>query len=632
MKIALSILFFWAIFHFICCWSPSVTIKPSHHAYFVCIPDSRHTHLSLLVLGSFLLSAMTTFLAWGCGGMSPDGEPLAHPRWFLSLLPLMWLLAGSSLAVNILRQSWKQISKQSAKQHKTGTSISDDLRIAVPLRPNSSLKWDIVKKKGNSILAPLLAFVTATLAIYFLVYFVLESALNRANRIPTYWRSMNLTSGVSPLIPLLALTAGLYMWFWYSLQGLALFGPDRPLLPSENTLEFTIGNKKVKWLRMFSREQAGEPVEALCWPFARPVLRIAIILFCCLGALSVIFAGGVPIRSLGARPYSVFVCLFFDACASLMLANAWQLLNMWLRLRQLLTFLDRLKLRRSMATFLEITWGSVWKISGNIFDMRYKLLVNQLDCVTLLRNSICELQKILPPHPDAQNLDRCAGALDRLNEARFAFAEWYSEIWDKPDVCDQDKLKELNARFAETAGALLAFVLIPAWGREDRPVSRNDIEKGSEDHSPKEKVSNVPARPEPHIRFAEQFVCFVYLGFIQNILGRMRSLVMSILWMFVAATIAMASYPFDPRPVVSAAMVLLFAALGTVIVLIYAQMHRDSILSLVTNTKPGELGADFWLKLVGFGAGPVLGLVATIFPDVTDFLFSWVQPGVNSIK
>jgi hypothetical protein len=107
---------------------------------------------------------------------------------------------------------------------------------------------------------------------------------------------------------------------------------------------------------------------------------------------------------------------------------------------------------------------------------------------------------------------------------------------------------------------------------------------------------------------------------------------MGILWLFVTVTVAMASYPFDPRPGISVATVILFLAVGTVIVLVYAQMHRDPILSYLTNTKPGELGIDFWFKLIGFGIGPVIGLLATVFPDLTNFLFAWVQPGISSMR
>jgi hypothetical protein len=109
-------------------------------------------------------------------------------------------------------------------------------------------------------------------------------------------------------------------------------------------------------------------------------------------------------------------------------------------------------------------------------------------------------------------------------------------------------------------------------------------------------------------------------------------MVLSILWLFIGVTIALASYPFDPRPVISGTMVLLFAALGAFIIFVYSQMHRDAILSLATNTTPGELGIEFWLKLIGFGAGPVLGLIATVFPESTDFLFSWIAPGLSAAK
>jgi hypothetical protein len=55
-------------------------------------------------------------------------------------------------------------------------------------------------------------------------------------------------------------------------------------------------------------------------------------------------------------------------------------------------------------------------------------------------------------------------------------------------------------------------------------------------------------------------------------------------------------------------------------------------LSHITNTTPGELGDDFWLKLVGFGLAPLLGLLTAIFPSISDFVFSWLQPGLQSVK
>ena len=82
----------------------------------------------------------------------------------------------------------------------------------------------------------------------------------------------------------------------------------------------------------------------------------------------------------------------------------------------------------------------------------------------------------------------------------------------------------------------------------------------------------------------------------------------------------------------SAASVALFVILGATIVAVYSQMHRDATLSYLTDTKPGELGTDFWIKVIGFGVGPALGLVASVFPEFTGFIFSWIQPGIASLK
>jgi hypothetical protein len=55
-------------------------------------------------------------------------------------------------------------------------------------------------------------------------------------------------------------------------------------------------------------------------------------------------------------------------------------------------------------------------------------------------------------------------------------------------------------------------------------------------------------------------------------------------------------------------------------------------LSYITNTEPGQLGSQFWFQLFTFGVGPLLGLLTTIFPSISDFVVSWLQPSMQSIK
>jgi len=99
-----------------------------------------------------------------------------------------------------------------------------------------------------------------------------------------------------------------------------------------------------------------------------------------------------------------------------------------------------------------------------------------------------------------------------------------------------------------------------------------------------------------------------------------------------AATVATSTYPFDPRQALSLILIVLFAITGVVIFKVYAEMHRDATLSHVTNTTPGELGTEFWFKILGVGIAPLLGLMTRVFPGVTDFVFAWLQPGVSTLK
>jgi hypothetical protein len=93
-----------------------------------------------------------------------------------------------------------------------------------------------------------------------------------------------------------------------------------------------------------------------------------------------------------------------------------------------------------------------------------------------------------------------------------------------------------------------------------------------------------------------------------------------------------ASYPFDPLPRLGGAFLVFFVIAGGVVVIVYAQMNRDATLSHITNTNPGELGSQFWLQLITFGIGPLLGLLTTLFPSITDFVTSWLQPNVQALK
>jgi hypothetical protein len=61
-------------------------------------------------------------------------------------------------------------------------------------------------------------------------------------------------------------------------------------------------------------------------------------------------------------------------------------------------------------------------------------------------------------------------------------------------------------------------------------------------------------------------------------------------------------------------------------------MERNPILSRISGSTAGELNKGFYLKLVSYGALPVLGILASQFPSISKFLFPWVQPALEALR
>ena len=61
-------------------------------------------------------------------------------------------------------------------------------------------------------------------------------------------------------------------------------------------------------------------------------------------------------------------------------------------------------------------------------------------------------------------------------------------------------------------------------------------------------------------------------------------------------------------------------------------MHRDEILSRTTETETGKLDSGFFEKVIPVVGLPLLTLIASQFPEFSNLIFSWLQPGLSHIQ
>lgn len=92
------------------------------------------------------------------------------------------------------------------------------------------------------------------------------------------------------------------------------------------------------------------------------------------------------------------------------------------------------------------------------------------------------------------------------------------------------------------------------------------------------------------------------------------------------------AYPFQPSQLGDLLFTGLLLVLGSGVVWVFAQMHHNPILSRITETRPDELGWDFYFRVAAYGALPVITWLAYQFPDIANTISKFLEPGVPVIK
>jgi hypothetical protein len=124
---------------------------------------------------------------------------------------------------------------------------------------------------------------------------------------------------------------------------------------------------------------------------------------------------------------------------------------------------------------------------------------------------------------------------------------------------------------------------------------------------------------------ASRYVALLFSTYIGYALHQLHNLLICSVVCFVLLVLALNSFSFQSPQAIFHLITVGLVLGGVAVLVVFAQMERDPILSRLAGTKEGELGKMFYLRAFTFGAVPILTVLGTEFPAIAHFFGSWTQ-------
>lgn len=439
-----------------------------------------------------------------------------------------------------------------------------------------------------------------------------------SSRIFYLYRSEHLLSGAAPPLPFILLTIALICLISRHLQALFIFSAKiKPRLPCYGGAQSPAILQPVNcdavsdilqscyspWRLLYQKHKAPDALGSRRVLLVLFTIAIGLLVF----ASSFLLLG--RLHTLETRPYSWCLTIFTQFIALILVHEAWWVALMWLCLRKgLLVPLERTTLRTCFNRVSGFPWHRLWLAVDLSLAARYKPLVRALESLRL----IC-LDPFCP-----QEVRAMVGDVDQ-----------------KHDDILKSVTPELRIESFEAYQNSLCQCATEVIRRILSDPQRQKIPFATSTDLPAKKLMEVlerAAEADSLEASAEEFVGLIYVYAIQHVLMDIRSHVFAFVFGYFFLVLALNVYPVGPHHSVMAFLIGLFVLFLSVIAFVFMAMHRDSILSRTTATEPGKLDAGFFAKLVSVVSVPLIGLLASLFPELSNFLFSWLEPGLQAFK
>jgi len=350
--------------------------------------------------------------------------------------------------------------------------------------------------------------------------------------------------------------------------------------------------------------------------------------------LCVLLASGLlhPLHIFGSIDGEWMTWLYGFTFISALWTTAWlwvRFLSIWKLLRFLLELLEGSPMRFAFSRLPKVfSLAPIWSYAG-------------LRRTLILPMRWFEYRKVAPKIADP---DQPQG---KISAEEDLIAEIIAELGN-----DQMLLDRVYTEFSEDQNRYAALLatqsfLKDSWSRGGPDIDAACFNEGSSDRAGKgpgvkraipDCRDDLPIPCDAVVQYpcevaiANEYIAMRFGAYVRYVTLQLKNLMTFMSMGLFLLLVAAVSYPFqEPQKIawslIVIVVVLLFG-IGTVLL----QMDRDSILSRMSETPPGEVkrGA-FLLHMLSVGGLPVLTALAAVFPSIGNVLFSWIQPLLTTL-
>ena len=446
-----------------------------------------------------------------------------------------------------------------------------------------------------------------------------------AARIFYLYRSQHLFNGVCPVLPFIFLFVAVICLISRHIHSLLIFSARiKPRIPCHQTdnsppiLRF-VTSENVKdmllacyspWRMLYSkrsqlRSKGGQDSSAN----SSTLLSMLFVLTLLMLFLSAYLLFPRGFETFETRAYSVCLSIFSFTIVLILFHEIGWVVLMWISLHKtLLVPLERTTLRACFSRVSGFSWQRLWFSIDLSPASRFKALSRAYE-------SMLRIQR-----------DRyCPEEVKRDVEEASAKHDVMISIEDQADRVVA--FSDYQDSVCKCATSVIRDILSEASRQKEPLATSLDVEaKEIED------VLKASAAADSLEANAEEFVGLTYIYAIQHVLMDIRSHILAFTFGYFFLLLALNVYPVAPHHSIMIMLVLIFTGFVIAAVTIFSQMHRDAILSRTTSTEPGKLDIGFYEKLISVFSVPVIGLLASQFPEISNFLFSWLEPSLQTLK